>query len=148
MKQNKLCTVLFSVALMFSVVFAAFSFPMGASARVMDENSGTYNGANYNPPKSSDTIKFSVTPGYGHLKVYIKNRGQSNLYVSLKHVASGKVYFENKEIRVGDPALEWKSNKEGFPQGVKAGDFELSFSSGGKAAYLDWAYKSADIIWP
>lgn len=68
MKRNKICTVLFSVALMFSVVFGAFSFPTGASARVMDENSGTYNA----PPKSSDTIKFSVTPGYGHLKVFIK----------------------------------------------------------------------------
>lgn len=64
MKRNKICTVLFSVALMFSVVFGAFSFPTGASARVMDENSGTYNA----PPKSSDTIKFSVTQDMVTLK--------------------------------------------------------------------------------
>ncbi|MED3686865.1 hypothetical protein P4530_28405 [Bacillus thuringiensis] len=81
----------------------------------MDENSSTSNGANFNPQKSIDTINFRVNPGYSHLKVYIKNRGQSNLYAPLKHIASGKVYFENKKIRVGNPALEWKSNKEGFP---------------------------------
>ncbi|MBK5490956.1 hypothetical protein EXW32_28745 (plasmid) [Bacillus mycoides] len=37
--------------------------------------------------------------------------------------------------------------REWFIEAIDNGDFELSFSSGGKPAYLDWAYKSSDIIW-
>lgn len=71
MKKNKLFSVLLSIALMFGFVFTAFSFPTGASAWVMDENSRT----TIAHQKSSDYIPFSVTAGYSHLKVYVKNRG-------------------------------------------------------------------------
>ncbi|MGH0601197.1 hypothetical protein [Bacillus mycoides] len=146
MKRSKVFSLLLSFALVFGVVFTTLSFPTGASARVMDQDSGTYNGGNYFPQVSSDYIPFKVSEGYGHLKIYIKNRGQSTLKVSLKHVASGKTYFIKKTIEKGDPPFEWISNKD-FPQGVKAGDFELSFDSGGQPAYLDWAYKAADLPW-
>ncbi|WP_336769814.1 hypothetical protein [Bacillus bombysepticus] len=143
MKRNKIVSFFLSLGLVFLVGLSAFSFPTGASAGVKGEDDGTYYTG-----KSADQILFDVSPGYGHLKVYVKNRGESSLYVTLTHKPTGKVYIDRKEIRVGDPAFEWASNKEGYPQGVRGGQYELYFSSGKKAAYLDWAYKPSSVLWP
>ncbi|PFL43552.1 hypothetical protein [Bacillus cereus] len=148
MKKNKLLSVLFSVALLFGALFTALSFPTGASAKIMDSGEATidHTSTGDKSGKSSDEVEFSVTPGYGHVKVHLQNLGASNVQVYLKHKDSGHIYIDNLNITPGQSAYEWKSN-ERYPQGVRAGNYELSFRSGSQPLKVYYAYKSSDLPW-
>ncbi|MCH4568614.1 MULTISPECIES: hypothetical protein [Bacillus] len=141
MKKNKLFPVLLSLGLAFGVGgVTALSFPTGASAEVKDMGSDTLY-----EKDGIENVKFNVTGGYGHLKVYVKNTGDSNLTVNLKHKGTSKIYIEGKELKPGEE-LEWNSNNN-YSQGVRAGEYDLQLHSGKKTLEAYYAYKSSDIKW-
>ncbi|WP_017691852.1 hypothetical protein [Paenibacillus sp. PAMC 26794] len=77
--------------------------------------------------RPSDISEFYVRAGYGHIKIFIKNTGKSTMTVTMKH-SSDKVYIEDS-IPAGG-TLDWKSYID-YPQGVRGGDYEISYRAGG-----------------
>ncbi|MEB9685854.1 hypothetical protein BK742_03355 [Bacillus thuringiensis serovar pingluonsis] len=142
MKTTKIFSVLFSLVLICS--FTLFS-PMNISAKVKDSGSGTIDLTNEIEDNNFDEVNFKVSPGYGHLKVYIKNKGKSNVSVYLKNLTTKEIYMD-KLIKPGQ-IYEWLSNKEGYLDGVGADKYELSFTSNGKPLNVYYSYKAADTEW-
>ncbi|EEM85966.1 hypothetical protein bthur0012_60100 [Bacillus thuringiensis serovar pulsiensis BGSC 4CC1] len=118
---------------------------MNISAKVKDSGSGTIDLTNEIEDNNFDEVNFKVSPGYGHLKVYIKNKGKSNVSVYLKNLTTKEIYMD-KLIKPGQ-IYEWLSNKEGYLDGVGADKYELSFTSNGKPLNVYYSYKAADTEW-
>ncbi|MDT3425347.1 hypothetical protein J2Z22_000863 [Paenibacillus forsythiae] len=70
---------------------------------------------------------FVVPTGYGHLKLYMVNHASSPVSVSLTHIDSGKVYFT--ESIAANAALDWRSPSEGYPKGMRGGNYVLQWRS-------------------
>ncbi|ANS75548.1 hypothetical protein AWM70_13855 [Paenibacillus yonginensis] len=72
---------------------------------------------------------FTINPGYGHIKFLIKNYSSASVNVTLTHTDSGLVYF-SKTIPASS-SLEWYNFKDGYPQGMRSGNYILQWSGGG-----------------
>ncbi|MDT3425348.1 hypothetical protein J2Z22_000864 [Paenibacillus forsythiae] len=81
-------------------------------------NNGTANVQNF----------FNVNTGYSHLKLYMHNFSSHPVHVNLTHLESGKVYF-SKDIPAND-YLDWRNWLEGYPQGMRGGNYILQWSGG------------------
>lgn len=71
---------------------------------------------------------FSVNAGYGHLKLFMKNYSTKSVTVNLTHLDSGLVYF-TKTIPAGG-SLDWRNFDEGYPQGMRGGNYVLQWIGG------------------
>ncbi|MBO2943085.1 pilus assembly protein [Paenibacillus sp. F411] len=71
---------------------------------------------------------FSVNAGYGHLKLFMKNYSSNSVTVNLTHLDSTLVYF-TKTIPAGG-SLDWKDFDEGYPQGMRGGNYVLQWIGG------------------
>ncbi|MEV2909270.1 pilus assembly protein [Paenibacillus larvae] len=72
---------------------------------------------------------FSINANYGHLKLFMQNHSNKPVTVNLEHINTGLVYF-SKTIPAGG-SLTWKNFEQGFPQGMRIGDYTLTWSGGG-----------------
>ncbi|MGM1022309.1 MAG: hypothetical protein ACQEXV_17635 [Bacillota bacterium] len=72
--------------------------------------------------------RFELDPGYGHLKIFVKNRGSQTITFSLVHKDSGKLYI-SKTVGAGRE-LSWNS-LDSFSQGLRSGDYEIQWRAGG-----------------
>lgn len=79
--------------------------------------------------QSTVTRTFNINPGYGHVKLFIQNHASTEITVNLKHRDTGLVYF-TKTIK-GKEDLDCRSFNEGYPQGMRSGDYNLVISGGG-----------------
>lgn len=70
---------------------------------------------------------FYVRAGHGHIKIFVKNTRKYKMTVTMKH-SSGKVYIEDSVPAGG--TLDWRSYDD-YPQGVRGGEFEVSYRAGG-----------------
>ncbi|WP_025685814.1 hypothetical protein [Paenibacillus maysiensis] len=85
----------------------------------------------------SPLTEFSISPGYGHVKMRVKNSTKATLTFTLKHVNSGD-YLLTKYVGAGE-TFNWYSTN-GFPNGMRSGDYEIQWHASG--AYVDasaWA---------
>ncbi|WP_106766390.1 hypothetical protein [Paenibacillus faecalis] len=78
---------------------------------------------------TNSTSIFNVAGGYGHVKVFIKNTGTSTITATMEHTDSKKIYF-SKSIAPGS-SLDWRSFTD-TPQGVKGGQYVITYRAGGK----------------
>ncbi|KOS04209.1 hypothetical protein [Paenibacillus polymyxa] len=86
--------------------------------------------------------EFSIDPGYGHVKIRVRNNTKATLTFTLKHVDSGKDYF-TKYVGAGD-TFNWYST-DGFSSGLRSGKYEIQWRAGG--AYVDasaWAISATN----
>ncbi|CAM4264750.1 hypothetical protein BAMA_04825 [Bacillus manliponensis] len=141
MKMKKMAPVLFSLGLAFGVgATATMSFPTNASAEVKDKGgSPLYETSGYK------NIEFSVTGGYGHLKVYIANTSKTDMKVDLVHRDTKKIYIDGVKIAPGK-VLDWRSN-DTISQGVRSGMYDLQLHTGTTTLEGSYAYKSSDVKW-
>lgn len=72
---------------------------------------------------------FNINANYGHLKLFMQNHSTKPVTVNLEHSNTGLVYF-SKTIPAGG-SLTWKNFEQGFPQGMRIGDYKLTWSGGG-----------------
>ncbi|KJD47431.1 hypothetical protein [Paenibacillus terrae] len=72
--------------------------------------------------------RFVLDRGYGHLEIYVKNKGNSTITFSLVHTDSGKQYI-TKRVGAGGE-LSWKS-LDSFSQGLRSGNYEIQWRAGG-----------------
>ncbi|MFU1793328.1 hypothetical protein ACM1RC_05655 [Paenibacillus azoreducens] len=79
---------------------------------------------------TNSTSTFVVSPGYGHIKVFVKNTGKSTITVSLQHRNSGRIYFTESIAPDAQP-LDWKSFDRGYQQGVIGGEYIVTYRAGG-----------------
>ncbi|MEC0171670.1 pilus assembly protein [Paenibacillus graminis] len=70
------------------------------------------------------SLPFNVNPGYGHLKLLLQNFSGQQVHITLTHVESGLVYI-NEDI---SNSKEWKSWEKGHAQGMRSGNYILSWS--------------------
>ncbi|MGZ0039437.1 hypothetical protein [Paenibacillus ottowii] len=85
----------------------------------------------------SPLTEFSISPGYGHVKMHVKNSTKATLTFTLKHVNSGDYLF-TKYVGGGE-TFNWYS-MDSFSNGMRAGDYEIQWHASG--AYVDasaWA---------
>ncbi|WP_068497721.1 hypothetical protein [Paenibacillus kribbensis] len=97
---------------------------------------------NVNLDGKSPLTEFSISPGYGHVKLRVKNNTKATLTFTLKHVDSGKDYF-TKYVGAGD-TFNWYST-DGFSSGLRSGNYEIQWRAGG--AYVDasaWAISATN----
>ncbi|ALP36310.1 hypothetical protein ASL14_09150 [Paenibacillus sp. IHB B 3084] len=97
---------------------------------------------NVNLDGKSPLTEFSISPGYGHVKLRVKNNTNATLTFTLKHVDSGKDYF-TKYVGAGD-TFNWYST-DGFSSGLRSGNYEIQWRAGG--AYVDasaWAISATN----
>ncbi|KJD42660.1 hypothetical protein [Paenibacillus terrae] len=87
---------------------------------------------NVNLDGKSPLTEFSITPGYGHVKIRVENNSKTTLTLTLKHVDSGKDYF-TKYVGAGD-TINWYS-MDSFSGGMRSGNYEIQWRAGG--AYVD-----------
>ncbi|MCP3808461.1 hypothetical protein NLX78_14575 [Paenibacillus sp. Lou8.1] len=80
----------------------------------------------------SPLTEFSISPGYGHVKLRVKNNTKATLTFTLRHVNSGD-YLLTKYVGAGEP-FTWYST-DSFSNGMRAGDYEIQWRAGG--AYVD-----------
>ena len=93
------------------------------------------------PKKSwSDTLsqsvtltKFTIKPGYGHVMATINNTGDSELYFSVQHTATGKQYGNG--IVQPHSTVTWRSY-ESVSQGLRTGENSIQFRSVGNGNSL------------
>jgi hypothetical protein len=72
--------------------------------------------------------RFVLDPGYGHLKIMVKNTGDSTMTFSLVHTDSNKQYIVKT---VGaHSGLTWDSTNS-FSQGLRSGNYEIQWRAGG-----------------
>ncbi|SEK04646.1 hypothetical protein [Paenibacillus polymyxa] len=76
---------------------------------------------------------FVLDPGYGHLKILAKNRGDSTITFSLVHTDSGKQYIV-KTIGAHKKLL-WDSVNS-FPQGLRSGNYEIQWRANGDIVHV------------
>ncbi|WP_433945094.1 hypothetical protein [Paenibacillus sp. SN-8-1] len=79
-------------------------------------------------PDGTATSNFVVPGGYGYVKIYFKNNSSSPVSVVVTHYDTKKVYV-NKKIS-GGGSYTWYSTDDN-PQGVRAGQYEVTFRGGG-----------------
>ncbi|WP_156829551.1 hypothetical protein [Paenibacillus ginsengihumi] len=96
-------------------------------------------GSKINDERSTSTRSFTMNPGYGHLKLYMVNYSSHSVNVTLEH--TDKVYF-SKTIE-GGGNLDWRSWEEGYPDGMRAGNYILTWSGGQHDAYGEYWGKAA-----
>ncbi|QYK66139.1 hypothetical protein [Paenibacillus sp. S02] len=97
---------------------------------------------NVNLDGKSPLTEFSIDPGYGHVKIRVRNNTKATLIFTLKHVDSGKDYF-TKYVGAGD-TFNWYST-DGFSSGLRSGKYEIQWRAGG--AYVDasaWAISATN----
>ncbi|OMF48739.1 hypothetical protein [Paenibacillus peoriae] len=87
---------------------------------------------NVNLDGKSPLTEFSISPGYGHVKMRVKNNTKATLTFTLRHVNSGD-YLLTKYVGAGE-RFTWYST-DSFPNGMRAGDYEIQWRAGG--AYVD-----------
>ncbi|WP_315794003.1 hypothetical protein [Paenibacillus sp. BIC5C1] len=90
---------------------------------------------------STAPASFSVPAGYGHGKFYFLNNGTSNLTVTMQH-SSGLEYIA-ATVKPG-AAYTWRSTAD-YPQGMRGGDYKISFhcSNGVNVKWSAFASNSA-----
>ncbi|WP_068497714.1 hypothetical protein [Paenibacillus kribbensis] len=85
---------------------------------------------------------FVLVPGYGHLKIFVKNRGNSTITFSLVHKDSGKLYI-TKTVGAGKE-LPWNS-LDSFSQGLRSGNYEIQWRAGGNIVNVTaWGVSGTD----
>ncbi|KIQ76996.1 hypothetical protein RW25_19880 [Bacillus sp. L_1B0_8] len=142
MKKKRIFPVLLSLGLAFGVGVTTLALPStNASAEVMeDQPTITLRDGN----RSVVNKDFYISPGYGHVKMYLYNKGKSTVTIYLNH-SSGKNYINKVELAPGQ-RYDWKSN-DFYPQGVRAGNYMLQLTSGDEPTIVDFAYKTSDNPW-
>lgn len=71
---------------------------------------------------------FGINADYGHLKLNMKNYSNKPVTVNLEHINTGLQYFS---ITITAGVTEtWKNLDEGYPQGMRIGDYKLTWSGG------------------
>lgn len=73
---------------------------------------------------------FNVSPGYGYLKLWFKNNGESTVTITVKNVNTGKKYF-TYDLRKGKQYI-WRSVLEWKGGAVGAGDYSITYRDGNK----------------
>ncbi|WP_440115324.1 hypothetical protein [Paenibacillus sp. QZ-Y1] len=86
--------------------------------------------------------QFYVPATFGHVKLYFNNKGTSDTIISVTH-SSGKVYF-TKTVKEGKD-FTWRSIYD-FPQGVRGGDFTVSYRSSSGNVNVDIAGFASDNV--
>lgn len=119
MKKKRLAMSVLSLALAASVVFPSFA-------------SAEYN--NFSPVtvigEKEATSGFKVNPGYGYIKLWFENKGQSKVVVTVKNANTGKKYF-TYELAKGEKYI-WRS-VEKWPGGsVASGNYVITYRDGNK----------------
>ncbi|WP_256703295.1 hypothetical protein [Paenibacillus peoriae] len=77
--------------------------------------------------------RFVLDPGYGHLKIFAKNRGSSTITFSLVHTDSGKQYIV-KTIGAHKKLL-WESVNS-FSQGLRSENYEIQWRANGDIVHV------------
>ncbi|ASR45351.1 hypothetical protein B4V02_00815 [Paenibacillus kribbensis] len=86
--------------------------------------------------------RFVLDHGYGHLKIFVKNRGNSTITFSLVHTDSGKQYI-TKTVGAGKE-LPW-SSLDSFSQGLRSGNYEIQWRAGGDVVHVTaWGVSGTD----
>ncbi|WP_274484426.1 hypothetical protein [Paenibacillus polymyxa] len=92
--------------------------------------------------KKDPVSRFVLDPGYGHLKIFAKNRGDSTITFSLVHTDSGKQYIV-KTIGAHKKLL-WDSVNS-FSQGLRSGNYEIQWRAGGDIVHVTaWGVSGTD----
>jgi|GEM_PF-2017578 len=86
---------------------------------------------------------FGINEGYGHLKLHMKNYRDETVTVNLEHINSGLQYFSNT-IAAGE-TVTWKNFDEGYPQGMRVGDYKLTWIGGSSSVNGEYWGKTASI---
>ncbi|ANS76991.1 hypothetical protein AWM70_22370 [Paenibacillus yonginensis] len=74
---------------------------------------------------------FSINPNYGHLKLTIENLSGHPVTVNLEHTLTDRQYFS---ITIAaHSSYTWKNFEQGYPQGMRTGDYKLTWNGGGYA---------------
>ncbi|PES39849.1 hypothetical protein [Bacillus thuringiensis] len=142
MKKKKVLSAVLSLGLAFGVGVATLTLPTTHASAAIGNEAGPFYITD-SKTKGIGEYEFNVPAGYGHVKCYFYNAGESTVTISLKH-ESGKEYIfddvkPNKE-------WEWKSN-EHVDQGVRGGKYFLQISSGKKPTKVKFAFKASDVKW-
>ncbi|EEM56249.1 MULTISPECIES: hypothetical protein [Bacillus cereus group] len=119
MKKKRLVMSVLSLALAASVVFPSF-----ASADYHEYSSVKITG------EKSTTSAFNVSPGYGYLKLWFKNNGESTVTITVKNVNTGKKYF-TYDLPKGK-SYTWRSVLEWPGGAVGAGNYSITYRDGNK----------------
>jgi hypothetical protein len=99
-----------------------------------------------NSPKSTQAV--IVPKGFGHMKLWFSNKGESDATVVVQHIESKKEYAL-LTIKAGKEEI-WFSGSD-FPSGMRAGVYSLSFYStkgnlhvehAGLASHINYAPES------
>ncbi|MGW9529697.1 hypothetical protein ACWHAM_18470 [Paenibacillus terrae] len=86
--------------------------------------------------------RFELDHGYGHLKIFAKNKGSSTITFSLVHTDSGKLYITKTIGAHRD--LEW-SSLNSFSQGLRSGNYEIQWRAGGDIVHVSaWGVSRTD----
>ncbi|KJD42661.1 hypothetical protein [Paenibacillus terrae] len=92
--------------------------------------------------KKDPVSRFVLDPGYGHLKIFAKNRGDSTITFSLVHTDSRKQYIV-KTIGAHKKLL-WDSVSS-FSQGLRSGNYEIQWRAGGDIVHVTaWGVSGTD----
>lgn len=135
MKNNKFITIAMFLSLLGAVAVPSAIF---ATSNITDSSN------TITPQKSRDVFddtfdrkdpvtRFEIDPGYGHLKIFVKNRGRSTITFSLVHKDSGKLYI-TKTVGAGK-SLDW-NNLGSFSQGLRSGNYEIQWRAGGDIVHV------------
>ncbi|MDR6723127.1 hypothetical protein J2W91_001579 [Paenibacillus amylolyticus] len=88
---------------------------------------------------------FNISAGHGHLKLIMKNNSIHPVKVTLTHLGNtDKIYFE-KTIAAHD-TLIWTNFEEGYPQGMRGGNYVLQWIGGEHAVNGEVSGKLASSI--
>ncbi|TKH73394.1 hypothetical protein FC676_11310 [Bacillus cereus] len=119
MKKKGLATSVLSLVLAGSIAFPSF-----ASADYHEYSRVEIVG------EKSTTSAFNVSPGYGYLKLWFKNNGESTVTITVKNVDTGKKYF-TYDLPKGKQ-YTWRSVLEWPGKGVGAGNYTITYRDGNK----------------
>ncbi|MGQ3481253.1 hypothetical protein [Paenibacillus sp. TY11] len=86
--------------------------------------------------------RFKLDPGYGRLKILVKNTGDSTITFSLVHTDSRKLYI-TKTIGAHS-SLNWDS-LDSFSQGLRSGNYEIQWRADGDIVHVTtWGVSGTD----
>lgn len=120
---------------------AGIALPSGASAETKDD----WSDPSYDPTKSHNTDNkgISVTGGYGHVKMWWKNSGDSTVAITVKHKDTGKEYVTEK-VKPGETYVYRSPDLS--PQGMRSGAYVISYASGSHNLNVDFSGFSANSV--
>jgi hypothetical protein len=97
-------------------------------------------GDSFSGRSTADDV-FNVNAGYGHVKLHVQNTGSTSFKVNLVHRSTGATYWSTT-VAANSSAdwLSWNS----YPQGMKTGDYTITFSGGVNNATGSYWGKAAD----